>query len=521
MKLSLLVLVLCHSHRAEAFLKESKLYVLLNSATKTPLIDSGSHKPAHRALHRGQRLGTKANDSFQTVTFRAALPPRGRNKKGKDQSLSSYYQHKIEEQLLQYNIQHATSPLGGLEFSLPFGEEDQSRKHQTANLLRSLPATQLFIVVARWAKTSEELIDCQNILPKRISERAIITWQLLGNTLDSTGQLSFHISTKFPSKTVWRRNDNTLANVSEWISSSMQWRPQRTISVASTLSFRLTLLEGVYSLELLAMDRTWPLPVPDPSTPPSITRVESFMVAKSAAIQPYDVVWDPFCQRGTFLVEAAKYWPTAIYHGTDSNMGHLEHCQMNAQSTSTLLHLHYAKSTGDAVNQLNEALVRNKMTGVDKILTLLPSNQSVQEYCDLLRNWTQVMQPTTRMVLIVSVSSLQNFRRAVNDLSGHYCITSFRNPSFLWGKKLRVTLVIVQKIEKIGVADEPSLPSSRLLDWEEGALKDYKVGSESLSASMTSHLWARVRAQTIPWMIPCTQRKVSRSKIRLPNGEFL
>jgi hypothetical protein len=46
-------------------------------------------------------------------------------------------------------------------------------------------------------------------------------------------------------------------------------------------------------------------------------RLESFVVAKQTQIQPKDAVWDPSCQRATIVIEAAKHWPLAHYHGMD------------------------------------------------------------------------------------------------------------------------------------------------------------------------------------------------------------
>ena len=269
------------------------------------------------------------------------------------------------------------------------------------------------------------------------------------------------------------------------------------------------------------MDRKWPLP--DPFQPSSTARLESFVLAKSSKIQPGNVVWDPFCQRGTFLIEAAKYWPMAWYYGTDTNMGHLEHCQMNAKSTCTVLHLQHTPTKGNAVQQLKEALLEENQSGVDKILTCLPPGRSFESYQALLSDWMQILHPSGAIAFLVDVADLTNLRQAVEHPGHSYRISFVRNPPFLWGKKQRSTLVMIDVREPENTGDI-SWPKIGMLDWEEKAIeaiKNNRASSEAMSPSETLQLWGQVRDQTIPWMIPATEKRTLRSKIRLPNGKLI
>lgn len=67
------------------------------------------------------------------------------------------------------------------------------------------------------------------------------------------------------------------------------------------------------------------------------------------------------------------------------------------------------------------------------------------------------------------------------------------------------------------------LASSRMgtLPWEEERLASMMHNkTKSLSPSVTLQIWGQLRADTVPWMIPFSDRKVHPSRIRLENGKF-
>lgn len=190
--------------------------------------------------------------------------------------------------------------------------------------------------------------------------------------------------------------------------------------------------EEFFTLELVTLRRLYPLRIPslanterknghEPTSlrtasragsraamhpPPTMKRIESFAVAMTADIQPYETVLDPMCHRGTLLVEAAKYWPLASYHGIDQSLSHLEHVTMNARSCQvasmiTLEHQPPCASRGVTEprdrchhrwrSTKTTPTVRQQMKPrFDKIMTCLPFGRSKGEYATLLRKWSHV-----------------------------------------------------------------------------------------------------------------------------------
>jgi len=98
---------------------------------------------------------------------------------------------------------------------------------------------------------------------------------------------------------------------------------------AAAVEVQVTLHEDGVLVELLAlkqrMDRDLPCP--------GFRRLESYVVAQAARIQPGDVVIDPFCGRGTFLVEAALFAPDATYVGIDRDGEQLAKATRNAETS--------------------------------------------------------------------------------------------------------------------------------------------------------------------------------------------
>ena len=102
----------------------------------------------------------------------------------------------------------------------------------------------------------------------------------------------------------------------------------------AAVEIQVTLHEDGVLVELLAlkqrMDRDLPCP--------GFRRLESYVVAQAAQINPGDVVLDPFCGKATFLAEAELCWPGASVIGVDSDPAQLDAAVKNLGSNATLLH---------------------------------------------------------------------------------------------------------------------------------------------------------------------------------------
>ncbi|CAB9515701.1 expressed unknown protein [Seminavis robusta] len=428
-------------------------------------------------------------------------------------------------------------------------------------ICRSLPATRLSVVVAQWnanpsSDAMDEMTTRSRNLPDYLS-RAKAVWSNLGNHEEDKTVSSFCISpgnskqgngkqrqsraktSSEPSGIMGR----TCHQISEIMTQCMGWVPHTKASstLDPTFSFLLraensrnqdsSSVPKQYALELMVLERRWPLPkLNNNNNNPNTKRIESFVVARSANLQPNEVVWDPFCQRGTFLVEAAKYWPTATYHGTDKNMGHLQHAQMNAKSTATHLHLYHH------VN----ASFPNGPIMVDKILTRLPSRRHQSYYQRLLTEWSNnVLRPSGTVVLLVNVpDDLDALKMAVHNLSGRYEISFLRSPSFPVGNtnssRRRATLAILRhrlpprqskKEQSVSSSLETRPPQQSttrvgLLEWEQERLQAAGLFASADTKAM-QQVWAQIRSETLPWMVPYTSRKLEQTRIQLSNGKLV
>jgi hypothetical protein len=207
---------------------------------------------------------------------------------------------------------------------------------------------------------------------------------------------------------------------------------------------------------------------------------------------------------------------------------------MNACSTLTHLFLNHVavpERAQRSVDQLQESLVGS---AVDKILTRLPSDRSVSFYQRLLQEWSCVLQPTgSTLVLLVDVpNTLDALKLAVQHLSEIYSIVFIRSPSFFFGNR-RCTMVFLSHhiprrkdirteqdhtIGDIDPTDYPAPTTWGLLDWELEALRGSPVQPNDVTFPK---MWSQVRAQTIPWMVPYTSRRIPKTRIRLGNGKFV
>lgn len=367
--------------------------------------------------------------------------------------------------------------------------------------LNSLPASKLSIVV--WQGNESTLFQRKEAIAS-----AIRSWKLLGNTYMEEDPEGVTFSVKAVRRSIADRKSrsfdkhlkrNVVPNIVKDLSSQFGWNACKDKN--PTLSFQLVVSsqpasdvveEYEYSLELIALVRVFPLRNNKEEVNSSEERkkkkpkrIESFFIARSANVQNDEYILDPICSRATFLIEAAKYWPLAHYHGIDSNIPNLEHARMNADSTKTNLVL---------VQGLpHELPVKDE--SIDKILTRMPFGKSQSFYHRLILEWARVLKWEGKMFLIINQSTVNILIEAIHNKTAdehHHCSVSFvRTPSFLWGTE-RVTLITIQKAKREQSAVR-SLPYD-ILDWE----KEYGVNDDRGAIDA----WARERAGRIPSLIP-------------------
>jgi len=252
-----------------------------------------------------------------------------------------------------------------------------------------------------------------------------------------------------------------------------------------TYHFHLLLYESSAILELVAF-------VAPPKTflnlpKPGFRRLESFVVAKAANIKTDDVVLDPMCGKGTFLIEAWTHWPTAkIYHGIDISEEQLQDASENCQAAfTTMIHL----TLGNACN-----LQCFPDGTVDKIITCPPFDRQFAETVppnQLLREWSRVLKSDTgRIVLLLNTTTAEEWTRAVMPP----CHIEIIRPSFPLGPNLRVSLIVISKQSTKPPKNQQFLPPKQeLFDWELGTKQKGRT------------LWAKLRSQSLPSLIPYSE----------------
>mmetsp|Transcript_30852 Transcript_30852/g.51261 ORF Transcript_30852/g.51261 Transcript_30852/m.51261 type:complete len:597 (+) Transcript_30852:3-1793(+) len=263
-------------------------------------------------------------------------------------------------------------------------------------------------------------------------------------------------------------------------------------------------------------------------------RIESFAVAKTADIQPHEVVLDPLCKRGTLLVEAAKYRPNADYFGMDTNLGHLEHVVMNARSCGIVpLQLQHCS---DSVLEKPLSPLKIKRNMVDKLMTCLPFGKtSTAFYIKLLARWSLLMKENGKLVLVIDSLTLNTLLEAVHALqktqpnaaSSGLVVSFVRRPFFQWGRQ-RATIVILTKTN-LQNSEDRTFNDTGILCWEEESILDVVTGEESLQVARDPRTtWAKLRRSTLPHLASYSKAQqvyypdffmTAPTSILLPNGK--
>jgi tRNA G10 N-methylase Trm11 len=418
-------------------------------------------------------------------TFRAVLPSTN----PQSQICQKLFQE-LECRNLQYNVTHNEGR--------QYGDVYISTNHSTSTipsvLLNGIPTTKIRIVVFEFDYSLEEednLSKGSNELFLGMThniELAFNLWKTMGNSFKQ-GDVSFSLTS--PSKGGRRHADQSTvikslsSRIAGEIESNFGWI---RCSQNPTLAFYLSEYNKCVSLELAALERAYPLKDRSSSTSIgrkqlNLKRIESFLVAKAADIQIGDCVLDPLCGRATFLVESAKYWPLASYHGVDSSIPHLEHAKMNADSTKVWLELiqgvpHKLPFASDSM---------------DKIMTCLPFGKSQAFYANLITELSRVLKSERkgRMILVIDAASLQCLVEAIHNSHDYSCSVAFIRQSFLWGTH-RANLVIVEK-DAGGQNRRRNVPVIGKFEWEKCHEQSDRL------------LWATIRSRTIPPLVPYSQ----------------
>ena len=321
--------------------------------------------------------------------------------------------------------------------------------------------------------------------------------QAAGNTLsldDDSASVSFSLSCKkwqdfaYPN---WSTSD--LCNrIARQLTETLRWQ-RVPKSKKPTLQLNILLYESTFQLEMTAL--TQPI-VMDELPQPGMKRIESFMLCKTANIQPGETVLDPMCGCATFLIEGATIWSKAYYFGIDKSQSQLQKATANchAASVTKLIDVKY----GDA-RQLDHI----DDNSIDKIISCPPFGRqfamsSKNLYSELMTEWTRVLKPETgRMVILIDNENLNAISEAAMETA--YCQVDFiRSPSF-WLGKIQATVVILSKRNQDRtnkIMEESSSsgpPQTGKFVWEKT-----KKGNAAKGRSR----WAHMRAEALGSLVP-------------------
>ena len=479
----------------------------------------------------------------------------------------SKHRSKLEQELLSLSGMNATTTAASyVEASISLNQHQHHCKNNGIGIAaavdaekawHSLPASKITLVAHTFDTNNQnhDLIDRNwSCLTSYKMQKVIMIWNWLGNknnvsttmqnsnyTGDDAMMTTTTFSLSFPSTTSNNKSRRRgkkkqspyqvnkpviVQKLSQYLSKCFGWTKcnHGNPDLDFVLTRRLQSDEEeeedrkdesfVFDLELLALSRTYPLSESLTSNDDNSNnnkkrkqskrkRLESFVLAKTARIEPHDVVLDPICKRGTILIEAAKYWPLAAkFIGIDSNLGNLDHARMNADSTFTSLDLFYVSAVSSITNINGSILV--PMESVDKIMTCLPFLRTKGYYQSLLEDWANVLKPDCgKIVTVIDQASLSSLLDAIEDASNRFKITAVRN-QFVWGK-YRACIICADRTPNICTTAPPA--SVSLLDWENTGDQDD---------------WAQVRSDTMPPLVPVekvTQGRRCSNKVWLPQSQ--
>ena len=221
---------------------------------------------------------------------------------------------------------------------------------------------------------------------------------------------------------------------------------------------------------------------------PGCKRVEAWMLVQSAGIEEDDVVLDPLCGKGTFLVEGATTITTGTtgrtkFIGVDQSLEQLADAQENIKETRThdRIELHH----GDArkLSFLDDS-------SVNVILTCPPFGKQFGQgtnlelfYGQCLTEWMRVLAMGGRVAILIDIGNAEAMIHAMKN-TGVLQLQIHREP-FRLGR-LEATVLVATKTTS---SDNVSVEPATVLPWEG-------------LAPATRATWTRLRAATLPNLVP-------------------
>ena len=219
---------------------------------------------------------------------------------------------------------------------------------------------------------------------------------------------------------------------------------------------------------------------------PGMKRVEAWAVAKSAEIQPFHVVLDPMCGKGTFLIEAATLFQPKKLLGVDISSTQLADACINLEAMNLAKSIHLIE--GDSRH------LEIPDNSVDRILCCPPFGRQFHRdkyesdgsllplYNELLAEWDRVLTTDGRMVLLIDEGNLEDLTKAIYGNTG--CnVQHLRR--FRLGK-LQAAMVVIDAESIV----KPDLYN--ILPWE----------NDSDRNKSTRATWAQLRASELPSLVP-------------------
>lgn len=355
-----------------------------------------------------------------------------------------------------------------------------------ASTLTSLNARSVRIVAAKYESvldTDDTNAIAANLVknPSDIQD-AVAAWKEAGNFLTENEPITFSITCRKWNSFVIPDLDRTeMRNVlSQHLGEDFDWDIPWD-GQAPTFKFHLLLFESSAILELVALDR----PMKTESLRhPGFKLVESFALVKSLDIQPGDVVIDPMCGKGTFLVEAATIWPFGKYYGMDTSTDQLQLAKENVEAAKVAVQLQFA----DAKN------LRDWKDGsVDKIVCCPPFGRQFEKdsdnlYEELMVEWSRVLKDGGKISILLDEGNIPSMMDAIQKANCH--VDQCRTPTFELGK-IRATIILASKPPSDAPKKETEFGS---LWWEHT-----KYPGRSL--------WSTMRSKALPSLVPysCTR----------------
>ncbi|CAJ1966743.1 unnamed protein product [Cylindrotheca closterium] len=427
------------------------------------------------------------DDSVASLVYKYTAVPPSPNPKSK---LSQAF--RIELENLVDAVQRFDEGRAWFDISTP-----------TIIKLHSLNARSIRIVAAEYlaveATSDDDNIEdtlasymLRNSQVKNI-QNAIAIWEQAGNSFAEQEPISFSITAKkwnsfvlseVSPSSMRRSLTNKMADTFDW-----NVAPN---GEAPTFKFHLLLFESSVILELVLLDRptkTFELPKP------GFKRVESFALTKSIDIQPEDVVIDPMCGKGTFLVEAATIWPSAKYYGMDTSLDQLQNAKENIEATNVAVEL----QPGVDARNLSDW----KDSSVDKIVCCPPFGRQFEKdsdalYEDLMREWSRVLKATGRMGILIDKSNVQSMMEAIQKANCH--VDQCRTPSFRLGN-IRATILVVSKLSSTkSVKEQQKETEFGPLWWEQEQ-------QTNTNQPPGRSLWTAMRAEALPSLVPYSYKR--------------